>query len=239
MVKINSIICTYWPERVPNLGHIINSLQQGSVPPDNIFILNNNRNVNISMDGAYAINSQYNFMCRGKFASAMLDAADYYLFLDDDTAVGYRTIEKNMQYADKDSCFGYLGMILPENNLFSGSTRVAPQDVNEITRCDTFCGCGMFMSFKSVVNMLELESKVRIGYLNEWPHQGDDIVAGLANISNVIPMHDDERYVDLGWNGVAMGWGDPVAIGFQGRTYDQMRDEFTVHIKQIMDSEQK
>lgn len=217
MVKVNAIVCSYWKERSEHIPRIVTDLRQGTVVPDNIFVLNNNPDHQLSIDGAYVINSGYNFECRGKYAVSVLDVANYYLLLDDDTSVSPGTLEALLRWARDDSCFGYLGCYLDftQEMPFHNGGRVWPYQVEEECAVDSFCGCAMFMSFKAVVNTLDLESLVRLD--GKWPTEGDDIIAGLANRSSVVPMNHHERFVDLDWSGVAM---------YYRPGYVEMREEF-------------
>lgn len=217
--RLTAIVLTYWPRRKPNVERIVHDLQAGSVKPDNIFILNNNPEyVQEPVEGAAVINSGQNFTCRGKYAFAMMLPSDYYILIDDDTSVGTKTIECLMRYARRGCCFGYLGVRLePGTDSFHHGPRVWPHEVSVETPVDTFCGCIMFMAYDAVVRMLLLDEFVRLP--GKWPHQGDDIIAGLANKSSCVPMHGDERFVQLHHYDQSMWEADP--------DYYIMRDHFT------------
>lgn len=229
MPRVTALVCAYWPERFDNVRQAVQDLQNGTVMPDRILVLNNNPSHQLSFEGAEVINSQANFECRGKFVAALLDVADYYLLLDDDTSVGPRTLECLLRYAHPGCCFGYLGCFLrKEDNSFHHGNRVWPHEITEETLCTTFCGCAMFMAFDAIVNMLALEEKVRLTDIGRhWPSEGDDILAGLANISSTVPMHGDERFVDLGYKGVAMAY-EP--------GYFEMRDEFVKDVLKALET---
>lgn len=217
MPRVTALVCAYWPERFDNVRRIVQDLQGGTVAPDRILVLNNNPAYQLGFEGAEVINSQANFECRGKYIAALLDVSDYYLLLDDDTSVGTRTLECFLRYARRGCCFSYLGCFLrEEDNSFHHGGRVWPHEITDETPCQAFCGCGVFMAFDAVVKMLVLEEKVRLAG-RRWPSEGDDIIAGLANESSVVPMHGDERFVDLGDRGVAMCY-EP--------SYYELRDEF-------------
>jgi len=238
MPKVNAVICAYWPERVHHIQMMVDALNAGTVVPDSIFVLNNNPDLSLSVQGAHVVSSQVNFECRGKFIFAFMDVADYYLILDDDTSVGLRTLECFLRYAHRGCCFGYLGVVLRDKSFHHGD-RIWPHEIIEETPCDTFCGCGMFMAFDSLIRMLILEERVRLGpMLGKWPVQGDDIIAGLANRSSCVPMYGNERFVDLGYEHVAMWWGGRAGADRGAEEIDeeywQMREVFILDVLEAL-----
>ena len=54
--RVVAVICAYWPERLDNIRKIVSDLQAGSVVPDRILVLNNNKDVSLSIEGADIIN---------------------------------------------------------------------------------------------------------------------------------------------------------------------------------------
>lgn len=234
--KVNAVICAYWPARHGHIQRIVDDLRAGSRVPDKIFVLNNHPEHRLLVDNAYVVNSSFNFECRGKFVFALMDVADYYLLLDDDTSVALGTLEAYMRYAHKGCCFGYLGVCIPEDS-FNTGPRVWPHQVQEETPCDSFCGCGMFMSFDAIVRVLIAEDKVRLRReYGRWATLGDDILAGLSNRSSVIPMEmGTEFFLDLGYEDVAMYWGrEGGAPGIVDGTYVAQRDEFAAQAKRAL-----
>lgn len=224
-MKVTAVVCAYWPNRFPNIQQIVDSLRSSTRPPDTIIVLNNNPEVQLSFDGAKVLNSQENFRCRSKYSVGLLNPSDYYILLDDDTAVGKRTIEKYLSFARRDICSGYLGVTLSDLGSFHHGGRIWPTEIQSETPCQTFCGCGMFMSWAALLRLHALEEWIRLP--GEWPHEGDDIIAGLANKSTVVPLSksNDEWFVDLDWKEQAMSY-DPV--------YYEMRDRFTLYVLGVL-----
>ena len=227
--KVNAVILAYWPQRYGHIQQIVDDLLAGTVVPDRIFILNNHpEHILPPIEGALVVESKFNFECRGKFVFALMDVADYYMLIDDDTTVQPGTLECCMRYAHKGCCFGYLGVNI-DTGSFSTGTRLWPQDVGEETPCDAFCGIGMFMAFDALVRILIAESTIRLD--PEYGREmglGDDILAGLANNSSVIPMLPNrEQWRELGYEGVAMYWG---SNGIPQDRYVADRDRFALDI---------
>ena len=218
--RVVALVCSYWKSRIPHIQGIVDALKKGTVVPDKIVVLNNNKETNLSIDGAEVINSQLNSRCRGKFVAPLLDIpANYYLLLDDDTSVGLKTLECFLRHAHRGCVFGYLGVTL-KNESFHYGGRYWPDKITQVSPCDTFCGCGMFMAYDALIRTMILEERIRLGNeFGEWPHQGDDIIIGLANKCETVPMQGDEKFVDLGYASEAMCWEDP--------NYYVMRDIFT------------
>ena len=204
------------------MRQIAEDLRRSTRPPDRILVLNNHPDPLLYVPGADIIQAP-NTTCRGKFIAALFDVADYYLLLDDDTSVGTHTVEALLRYATPGICTGYLGCWIDEHGSVNAGKRLWPGDAEEETVCDTFCGCAMFMSFSALVRMLMLESQVRLS--GTWRDEGDDILAGLANRSTVIPLSGLEKFVDLGYQGQAMCYAH--------ENYYGMRDDFT---RAVLDS---
>lgn len=225
--RIVAVICAYWPSRFKNIERIVKDLLEGTVVPDRILILNNNKDHQLSFAGAEVINSQFNSRCRGKFIVAMLDVADYYLLLDDDTSVGKRTLERFLKYAHRECCYGYCGVAYKTGN----GIRTYPEVVKEETKCQYFLGPGLFLSFYALVRLLIADERVR--KTTKWKHEGDDILIGLANKSSIIPMRDEELFLDLTWGEQAMAWGDD-GVSKGGQDYLRVRDAFTLDAMRIL-----
>lgn len=223
-LRVVALVCSYWPNRRSSVQRIVDDLLAGSRIPDHILVLNNHPDV-LTVEGADVIHAGFNTTCRGKFIAALLDVADYYLLLDDDTSVGFRTLEALLRHARRGICTGYLGCWVNADGTVSAPVRhLWPYNALEETACDTFCGCAMFMAFDALVRMLILEERVRIG--GRWPHQGDDLIAGLANAATVVPLHDEERFVDLGYMDQAMCYSDEHYYG--------MRDELVRYVLAVL-----
>ena len=226
--RIIAVVCAYWPSRIGNLRTIVDDLQSGEVRPDRILVLNNNPALTLDLPGADVVTSQFNSRTRGKFAVALLDPAEYYLLLDDDTSVHPRTLARFREAAHPDCCWGYCGVAHATGN----GVRTYPAGIEVETPCQFFLGCGLFMSFRSVVRMFAAEEKVRLRLPDHgeeaWRHCGEDILVGLPNPSSILPMRGDELFKDLGWGTEAMAWGhDRMSAG--GVDYLHYRDRFTEH----------
>lgn len=220
--KTMAVICAYWPSRLENLHRIVQDLKAGTVQPDKIVILNNNKDFRIEpIEGVEIINSELNSRTRGKYIIGLIEVYDYYLLLDDDTSVGRRTLECLLRSANREEVFGYCGVSYEGGN----GQRTYPQGLKEKTQTQYFLGCGIFTSFYGLVRLLIVEEELR--RTTNWKHEGDDILVGLANNSYIIPMEGDENFVDLSWGTEAMSWGsDGHTAGPQ--EYLAMRDRFTL-----------
>jgi hypothetical protein len=239
-VRTVAVVCTYWAGRRKNVARIVDDLLLGTVVPDRIVILDNNW-PEVPMDpqavdtlehpAVELLTPSWNTECRGKFMAGLLDAANYYLFMDDDTSVQRRTLETLLYWArDTDGgefVTGYWGVQLrphpdyPERQSFHHGQIIFPDHVAYPVPVDAFHGRGMFCSFGALVRTLSLEQRVRLpkGEGKEWPNEGDDLIIGLANngYSWVVPLKADQNFRDL----------DPGPQAMQHREgYFDMRDEF-------------
>jgi hypothetical protein len=229
---VTATVVTYWPNRRDNVTRVVRDLLAGTVVPDHIVVLDNNAAIDapdLPDDPRVSlVTSTENTWTRGKFIAALFHPATYYLMMDDDTSVGPRTLERLVTWATMSSISpdalvtGYWGVTLsPELKFMSGMIHTSvPHD----TPVDGFHGRAMWMGHQAMVNMLALEGHVRIrGDQLIWPHEGDDIIAGLANQGRafMIPMAGDERFVDLDQCGQALQFQD----GYFGS-----RDDFTIDV---------
>jgi hypothetical protein len=229
--KVVAVVCSYWPKRYDNLAHIVDDLRYGSVRPDWIIILNNNRDEDPAGDsrlvGRETVRfiDSYNTECRGKFVAALFEPADYYLLLDDDTSVAPKTIETLLEYSDAWSATGYLGCMLTPDLCMNPVPHTWPYSITEPAPCDFFCGCALWLGRIALTNYLRLDLAVRRSGL--WPElpgdpelAGDDILAGLANrtTAQVVPLpKPDAWFKDLGDGGQAMSYAHPDYYGMRSR----------------------
>lgn len=217
-MRVVAVVCTYWPNRRDSVRKILQDLRTSTRPPDATYLLNNNPEQEWeAFPGVTVVNPGFNTTCRGKFLTALFDVADRYLLLDDDTSVGSQTIEALVQRYPTVECTGYLGCWVDYTEPPSVKTggRLWPYDATGVTRCETFCGCAMWMSFKALCRMVALEGEIRTA--EKWRDEGDDLLAGLANESVVVPLRGEECFVDLGYQGQAMYWSVPDYEGMRDR----------------------
>ena len=212
-MTVTAVICAYWPERFANVVHIHHALRVTStVTPDRIVILNNNPEhkgrFDHLADARTDIIEGTNTECRGKFIAGLFRPADYYYLSDDDTAPGPRTVDCLLRYACPGYVTGYWGVRIGPDGSFANGEIVFPGAVTSVTTVDAFHGRVILMAHDALVAMLAAEERVRLGQPAD-SYVGDDILAGLANPGSVIvPMRDDESFVDLDQGGVAMQFRD-------------------------------
>lgn len=222
--RVVAVVVSFWPERTANVVQIVRDLLDSTRPPDRVIVLDNNpdgpgmfRQVDWGTDIVDIVEGSANWETRGKYVVGLLDPADFYVLCDDDTSVGPRSIEVMLNHAGPNSVFGYWGVRLQGESFMDGSI-IQPAHVRWPTPVDAFHGRVIFASWQALLNMLALETKVRLGP-DRWPAEGDDLIIGLANPdgSAVVPLEGDAAFVDLDDGGVAM----------QHRPgYFEMRDEF-------------
>ena len=226
--RVVAVIVAFWQERFENVRQIVKDLHASTRPPDNILVLNNNPAHHLDIEGALVLNSEFNARCRGKMLVALMDVADYYLILDDDTSVNSRTIEKYLEVAHEDCAYGYCGIEFGGGN----GNRIMPTGINQITEAEYFLGCGLFVSFKAIVNMLIADQKIRIN--TKWKHEGEDVLIGLVNKAEIVPMSEEDGFEDLDWGTEAMAFGsDGLTEG--SMDYLIMRDKFMADSKEILE----
>lgn len=229
-MRLVAVVLGYWENRFENVGRIVDDLQHGTRPPDHTIVLLQGKAARIlawpwdSDDDLTVIRTGGNFHTRAKFVTALLDFADAYLLMDDDTSVGPKTVECLEGWAIKRrSRFvtGYWGVTLNGTSFMKGNNWI-PQLVDQPVNVDAFHGRAIFATRESLIDMLRAEGQVRVGDTGEidWPHEGDDLIIGLANPGDswIVPMRGDEAFVDLDQCGEALQFGEG---------YFDMRDRFS------------
>jgi hypothetical protein len=241
-MKITAVVCTFWPERWANVGVIVRDLFNGTRPPDRVIVLNNGGHqtgtggkvdwypqrfgldlADQFSDGRLCfVEGGTNWECRGKYIVGLLDPADCYLLLDDDTSVGPRTVEaleRNFTARPDVHVTGYWGVILQPRmdggKSFHGGQIVGAFDWVPV---HAFHGRYLFCRREAIVNMLAAEERVRRD--GKWTNgEGDDLLIGLANKGHswMTPLGSGEQPVDLSEEGVAM---------CHAEGYFEMRDVF-------------
>lgn len=227
--RVVATVVSYWPNRVGNVAAIVEALQAGSVVPDRIIVVNNGTSDldHLASDIVAVMRVGLNSWTRGKFVAALFEPAHYYLMMDDDTSVGLDTLKALLKAAARRRGFvtGYWGVKLTEGRSFMNGAIITPESIPEPMKVDAFHGRAVFASYDAVVRMVASEEYVRFDEGNEmrWPHEGDDILIGLANQVTpgcwMLPLRGDARFVDLDQCGQALQFED---------AYFGERDAFTL-----------
>ena len=230
-MRITAVVLGYWPNRAPNISRIVTDLRDGSRPPDRTILM-----LQGETGSRYwpwygddprvtVIRTGDNFHTRAKFVAAMLDFADAYLLMDDDTTVDVDTLACLERWQTKlgGSRFvtGYWGVTLNGTSFMKGNNWI-PQLVREPVHVDAFHGRAVYCTCDALIDMFRAEGRVRVNGDGDidWPHEGDDLIIGLANPHDswIVPMRDREGFVDLDQCGEALQFGEG---------YFDMRDRFS------------
>ena len=188
---ITAVIVSYWPKRQEDLPVIVKSLEDQSVPPDKIIIMNNGPALPKNIGSAITINSNENFHCRSKYIAALLHPSDYYFFLDDDVIPQKNCIQAFLNFADDECCLSWWGTKMT-SNFFSSGEFIKCEDLyqsgSDPVYVDGFIGIVQFCSFKSLVTMLRAEADIRLNP-REYVYDGEDIFMGMSNPNAmVVPL---------------------------------------------------
>lgn len=196
-MRITAIIIAYWPSRYPAIPSTVKDLQDGTLAPDHIIVLNNNhRHLLGPIPGVSVINCGWNYTSRAKYAAAMLEPSDYYLLLDDDVSVHDELLEYLAGLADPDCCMSDSGGIM-QTNYATARKLVRSSDFGRTSQAagsvDIFSGSLQFVSFRAIVRMFEAEAVIRLPNLPEFRSVGEDLLIAMANPSAcVFPTKDNK-----------------------------------------------
>lgn len=210
--SITAVILGYWEERKSHLIKIYDSLRLGTVRPNKIlFFLNNPDLMSVELSEIFndakvnGIVVSKNFGHRARFVSALLNPTDYYYFIDDDRSLGLKTLENFYNHAkvlDNGVCLTYLGRRISENG---HGLLVKSENLKSMYPVDHAEGVGsLFCDFQAIVNMLQLEEKLRKNPFYNYGREAD-IILSMANRCFVLPSRNKyEPLIDLGQEGVGM-----------------------------------
>ena len=247
-MSVTAVVLGYWPKRVSNVERIVTDLLAGSVVPERIIVVLQGHvamhhvQMDLAVDGWFdgtvqVVRTTANFRTRAKFVAALLELADYYLLMDDDTSVGYRTVERlvtceKMTDTLSGWCTGYWGVTLAENGSFMSGTIHQPTLLDRPRSMDGFHGRAIFADHAALTRMFQLELALRKDADGNmvFPHEGDDIILGRTSNAWLIPMRGDECFVDLDQCGEALQFNTEPSP--DGEHYFELRDRFARHIWQ-------
>lgn len=230
-MRITAVVLGYWPKREHNIERIVLDLEASSRPPDKTIVMLQGPVGQVpplvfgNGSTRSVVRTESNFHTRAKFVAAMLDFADAYLLMDDDTTVGPDTLAclERWHTTIGRSRFvtGYWGVTLNGTSFMKGNNWI-PQLVREPVQVDAFHGRAIYCSREALIDMFRAEGRVRSDEFGEidWPHEGDDLIIGLANPHDswIVPMVGSEAFVDLDQCGEALQFGEG---------YFDMRDRFS------------
>ena len=89
---ITAIIPRYYQERLDNIQRIVYDLKNGSVVPNDIIVVNNDREFNMYGE-CHFINCNYNYDARVRYAVSLFIKTDLVLTIDDDLTIGKDTVK--------------------------------------------------------------------------------------------------------------------------------------------------
>lgn len=101
MKMISAVIPHFFRERESNLPIVIDALRNGTHPPDEILIWNNDRPISIGLPGVDIIQSHRNVGCQARFLAALAARSEFVWFQDNDVAVCERTLEEMVAWNEK------------------------------------------------------------------------------------------------------------------------------------------
>jgi len=198
-------------KRVGNLDKIIRSLQNNSVKPKEIIVVNNNAQIQLAKPGTTVINCGKNFGCLVRHAIGMMAATSHCLFMDDDLKLGSKGIENFVHWSEKfpEAILGYFGAILGMGDKpYSAKKNIKARKIKSATRVDVVKGrihfCRTSKLHQSFRFVADAKSKVEDFVLAQ-----DDILLSLANRhyghdNYVIPIAAGADYAELAEGGVSL-----------------------------------
>lgn len=211
MSKITTIILAHFKEREANLRPIIDSLKSGTVVPDNIIVFIDNPDIQFPYfnDDVTIIRSSQSFLPIIRFALGSIIDTDYCFFLDDDLAVGIKTLENFLSYATQypDSVLGLEGSKL-------GNTETPYSNDTSIKRGDKLEQVDIVIRTYFVPRRLLVSGLLLRSTYTYFPQTSlDDVFLCLGNKyvngnkNYVIPVSEETNLVELPDGGVGQSHG--------------------------------
>ena len=231
-LDVTAVILSYWPQRHANVKKSFDMLTSGTIVPRTTIVMSNNGSSPLPMNpfGKFVtLNSSHNFWTRGKYAAALMEPSPYYLLMDDDIAVGPRTLEAFLMNAEDEwTCFAGRCVDLDNSGSFWHGTSWSPNEVTSPRQTDTMVGRIQFVSFESILRMFRWEPKIRFPRLLDevYRYKVEDVAMGLCNYTKVLPLRDDECPVDLSECGTSLCEVE--------KDYSEFRDEYCRSLQNIL-----
>lgn len=205
-MKTSAFILSHYIERQGNINKIIESLNCGTVKPDKIIVLNDNPDIEFYYHGVTCINSTHNLPVISRFALGMCLDTDRTLFIDDDLAVGPKTLENFIKYAKEypNALLGLEGNILntDSNNPYTNGLTV--NRGKKLIEVDI-----IIRTYFASPIMLAQAMYTRELFKDQLPEKSiDDIILCLSNKHHysgrnmVIPVNKDSDVIELNPAGV-------------------------------------
>lgn len=200
-MKVSAILLAHYKEREGNISKIIDSLLNGTVKPDNIVVFNDSGTFLVD-NRVTIVNSSKNYPVIIRFALGLCENADRILMIDDDLAVGKKTIENFVKYSKKypEHLLGLEGNIL-------GKDEVEPYTLGEsVDRGSHVRSVDVIIRTYFVTPMHLLQALwTRELFKNQLPDKSiDDIILCMSNKYEysgqniVIPIDKDSDVIELG-----------------------------------------
>jgi hypothetical protein len=225
MTVAKDVVCVliaYWPERIANIAEICEDVFEGEVTPRKMIVFNNNPTWKLRdqddeifrHERICLIDSDSNFTSRSKYLLALMEPSPFYLLLDDDISVHPGMLRRFMRYAKPGCCFSNWGVNFVDNYASAGIQVKGiniPYSAGPVP-VDIFIGIIQFVSFESIVKMLEVEVDLRLQDLPEYRSVGEDMLIAQAQGpggAHVIGLkeYDAPKFMHLGSESMQGDWG--------------------------------
>ena len=198
-MKLAVVILSY--KRPKNIAKVVGSVLKSEYKPNNIYVFNNNPEIDLKVKGATVINSGENFGCRVRHALALVIDATHFLFLDDDLVIETKTIGNFVNYAKKypDHVLGYFGVRLTKGDYpYTQGKRINYRSIRKKELVDIVLGRIHFCD----------KEAIETSFFGKTETKEDDIILSLLNWASVIPAIKDGGIIDLPERGVG-NWKRP------------------------------
>jgi glycosyltransferase involved in cell wall biosynthesis len=173
VARLTAVLLRFWPERDENLPTIIADLRAGTVPPDEIVVVDQGPQPGPDL-AVPTVRLPWNFGTRARYIAALLFAGPYYLFIDDDLTVDRDTVETLLAAARP-------GRVVTVRGVYGGLPAGVPlpHEWKQPHPCDWLVGRIHLAHHRALVRWLDAEERFRPGL----PVATDcaDLVLGRVN----------------------------------------------------------
>lgn len=168
---VSVVVPHYFVAREPNLTLLVEALRQGSRPPDEILIWNNDRPLAKPLQGVRLIQSAWNLGCKARFLGALASIGEWILFQDNDVSARPGTVANLLRHGRQhpDAILSLDGRAIPAGEDYRGSTRVRGRRVKSVTPIDITLG-----------RMELVRRDVLMRVLARFPFRDDTVMDDLA-----------------------------------------------------------
>lgn len=203
-MKVSVVIPHYFTVRNSNLPVLVDALQSGTRPPDEIVIWNNDAPLPFTLPGVRVMQSPWNLHCKARFIAAIAAVGDVLVFQDNDVSARPGTLAQLLKWHREmpEAILSMDGRRVRHGEAYSEAERVRSVKLTAPERIEITLGRMELMSRETMMRVLA-----------RFPWRDDTIMDDLAFSyaaaedgvpCYVVPCGRDQDVTKLNTHGVGL-----------------------------------